>query len=87
MFAENIFANQNLSAKFAKIFSRENFPLYGILVHCTGSLWVEVVRSYICWLLMTFMHVINVIILCVCVCVCVCVWSAVGRYKQCPKPR
>ena len=30
MFAENIFANQNLSAKFAKIFSRENFPLYGI---------------------------------------------------------
>ena len=28
MFAENIFANQNLSAKFTKIFSRENFPLY-----------------------------------------------------------
>ena len=32
MFAENIFANQNLSAKFAKIFSRENFPLYGMYI-------------------------------------------------------
>ena len=42
-----------------------------ILVHCTGSF--EVVRSYICGLLMTFMNIMNVIIYILCVCVCVCV--------------
>ena len=31
---ENIFANQNLSTKFAKIFSRKNFPLYSMFYIC-----------------------------------------------------
>ena len=38
MFAENIFANQNLSAK---IFSRENFPLYGIRASEGSSLSLQ----------------------------------------------
>ena len=33
MFAVNIFANGSLSTKFTKIFSHENFPLYGLCSH------------------------------------------------------
>ena len=45
MFAGNIFANGSPSAKFVKIFSCENFPLYGRHMAPHGKITCACVRT------------------------------------------
>ena len=54
MFAENIFANGSLSAKFAKIFSCENFLLYGMCY-----LKFSQYRSVMGWITFYDLHTYN----------------------------